>query len=1477
MKRTLTFILVLSACLMSMASAERQGKALSPADAPAAADFDFRSAPWPSPLKSGGRHILSVSGSAKQVRRAPGHAPSNLKGSILSSKSTTMGYGVYTVPQNDGMSFELIAPNVVAEYGGVKIGDVYYTAQLVDYYGNKLSRVQKWDMNAWEPLSDEFSNAFTILASDVAYDPVTGNVYGCYYNEDRLGFTFGIGDYDAKESEKICDLSVGWNALACTADGQLYAIDRNGLLLKVDKTTGATEIVADTGLTPQYRSSGAIDPYNGRFFYAVYSDTEAALYEINLETAAATWLCDFPDREEITGMWIDAPLAADEAPAPAQSLTASFPEGSLSGNVRFTVPDKLYNGTAASGTVNYKITANGTDVADGSAAPGEDVDETVTLTSPGNCEFAVTLSNVVGTGPAVAVSLFVGHGTPLMGDVALERNDEAFVLSWMPVTATSDGGYLDADAVEYVVTRYPGAVHVATTAQCAYTDAVAEPDVLTEYYYTVKAVANGRESQEVSTVHISVGCIVPPYAPDLSKDDDFAAFTVFDSNRDGVVWSSLIDGARLYNNANLAADDWLISPAIRLEAGKFYTVSFDVWGQTPTWKERIEVKWGAASSVEGMTETILEPTEIACNSFSKMAFSVDIAPKHDGKYYIGFHGISDADKFALYVNNFKVSAGFMADAPAGVSDFEVVPDAMGLSAAKIMLTAPVKSVSDVTLASIDSIEVKCGDRVVHTFRNPAPGAKLECSDTVEESGVYAYEAIVYVNGVGSAAVTASAFIGVNTPGKVTEVAVNETPGKGGEVTLSWRAPAVDKDGNAINQALIKYVVAVIDGNGEPQPVTDEPIETCSYTYQAVPAGEEQRLIEWAVFAVTEHGSSDAVSVMDFAGKAFEAPYKESFADGKLVHDLMVDIIEGSSEWGIVDDTRFADIRSVDGDNGFIQMTGFKNASSAIQTGKIAIPAENPGIVYYIYNTCQEESAADELDVEVNAGSGWVALSHLIVGELGGTPGWNRRFVSLADYSGKDIKVRMRVTTRAWSSMYLDNISIGTCAHNDISVLAIKAPARVQAGEKFTIKATIDNKGTDVAEPAAYELRLLRDGVVAESRSGKRLRPCNTLDVDFECVIGVMDDETSVYAVEVAMATDANPDDNKSGDISVSRILPLHPMVQNLSAHQSPEGISLVWDEPDTSAGSPQMIGESFESGDKFSVDRFGDWTFVDADGAETYPVSGVELPSQKMPMAFVVIDATHEGLNETWAAADGNKYIAAFCSRGVANDDWAISPLLYGGPQTVSFMAKTYSDKYGAEEFEFLYSTTGNDIDDFVKVGETVMVPFAWTEFSYDLPDGCRYFAIRCVSKDHFVFMLDNVRFYPSTGVRNVSLSGYNVYRDADKLNAGPIEEASFADKEAVAEHEYAVTAVYDLGESAPQKVSAAMSARRGVGAMEPTITVYAHHISIDGAEGLPIAVYDVSGKAVYNGVGTGHDIVAVAQGIYVVKVGTSATKVAIR
>lgn len=179
MKKTLTFILVLSACLMSLsASAELQGKAPSPAVS--AADFDFRSAPWPSPLKSGGRHILPVAESAKQVRRAPGHAPSNLKGSILSSKSTTMGYGVYTVPQNDGMSFELIAPNVVAEYGGVKIGDVYYTAQLADYYGNKLSRVQKWDMNTWEPLSDEFSNAFTILASDVAYDPVTGNVYGCF-------------------------------------------------------------------------------------------------------------------------------------------------------------------------------------------------------------------------------------------------------------------------------------------------------------------------------------------------------------------------------------------------------------------------------------------------------------------------------------------------------------------------------------------------------------------------------------------------------------------------------------------------------------------------------------------------------------------------------------------------------------------------------------------------------------------------------------------------------------------------------------------------------------------------------------------------------------------------------------------------------------------------------------------------------------------------------------------------------------------------------------------------------------------------------------------------------------------------------------------------------------------------------------------------------------------------------------------------
>ena len=84
-------------------------------------------------------------------------------------------------------------------------------------------------------------------------------------------------------------------------------------------------------------------------------------------------------------------------------------------------------------------------------------------------------------------------------------------------------------------------------------------------------------------------------------------------------------------------------------------------------------------------------------------------------------------------------------------------------------------------------------------------------------------------------------------------------------------------------------------------------------------------------------------------------------------------------------------------------------------------------------------------------------------------------------------------------------------------------------------------------------------------------------------------------------------------------------------------------------------------------------------------------------------------------------------------------------------------------------------------------------DYTVDLPEGAAYFAIRCISKDKFIFMVDDITYHP----KPLSLIGFNVYRDGVKIGSTAAETTSYTYDELNGEtHVYAVSAVYDEGES---------------------------------------------------------------------------------
>ena len=125
--------------------------------------------------------------------------------------------------------------------------------------------------------------------------------------------------------------------------------------------------------------------------------------------------------------------------------------------------------------------------------------------------------------------------------------------------------------------------------------------------------------------------------------------------------------------------------------------------------------------------------------------------------------------------------------------------------------------------------------------------------------------------------------------------------------------------------------------------------------------------------------------------------------------------------------------------------------------------------------------------------------------------------------------------------------------------------------------------------------------------------------------------------------------------------------------------------------------------------------------------------------------------------------------------------------------------KMKEQKYQLYYSTEGNNVSDFVSYDNlTHEAPTAWTEVVMTLPENTKYFAIRCVSTNSFMFMIDDITYVPANNKVQLSLKGYNVYRDGVLVNSEPLNDTNYTEEWSEFQtHTYSVSAVYDLGESA--------------------------------------------------------------------------------
>lgn len=1421
--------------------------------------------------------------------------------------------GIYNVTSSQT---QVVVEGPNAGFGGVCVDGVYYAVDGFSFWGMVFVTIYAYDVESGEMIGSYDGTIENVTYGGMAYDATTGNVYGIGLTAD--GSAMQLAKYEFSESActvtPIAALEGNWNSIACDSHGQLYGISYAGVssgdsfevteshLNKIDKTTGAVTLIGETGALPQYLSSAAIDTKTDRMFWNVCApDETSCLYEVDLTTGAATELFQYALSDEIMGMYVPAPAAEAGAPAECKNVSVNFPTDNLAGTVTLTTPSTNFDGSAGSGELIVSVKANGKQVGSAETTYGKavTVDVDLSLMGAGMYNFTIFASNEVGEGPKTKIkNIWVGADTPEATTATLTYANGNMEVSWLPVTASVNGGYLDLANLTYTVKRGDGSVAAEGLTTTTFTEAVAEPTEITSYYYTVEVKCGELVSAPAQTNTVVLGAIIPPYACNFD-DADLSGWTIIDANEDGKTWTTNQGAVRVSYNSSKEMDDWLITPPIKLEAGKAYNVAFQAKSNSERYAERIEVKFGKVNTAAGMTNELIAPTDLTTGEWTDLENM--LVPDEDGTYYIGFHGISDADMYYLWLDNVQIEAGISALAPGMAGNLTATADATGANKCTVSFNAPDKTMNGQALSSLTKVEVLRGETVIKPFDAPVPGAPLSCDDTEAPSGNVTYTVIGYnAEGAGLKA-TVTTFVGFDVPAAVESATIQRTQVEG-QALVTWTPVTTDANGLTLPEGKVTYTIVKAEGNNLVEVASG--LTGDSYSYQAVATGE-QDFVQVGVMAVTTEGQG-ALAATDMIPVG--TPYNgisESFAGGNLGYIWGLAPINGGTVQVATDESG---IPSQDGDNGFIGIKGGGVDSGAdFFSGLVSLEGmENPGLVFYTFNIKDPDQPlidSNEISVsvrEVGTEEWTVLMAPKTVNELcgGEQDAWGRVSVSFEAYANKVIQFQITAVSKLipgtefyYPFTMIDNIKVGSILANDLAATGITAPEKVKTGENYNVDVNVANVGAQAAEGVSVEL--YADEELVETKEVATIETGKSASVSFERTMSALAEEPVSYYAKVVYAADENAENNQTSSIEVVPVVSNLPVATDLQASNVEAGIKLTWNEPNLEGGVAEQVTDDFEDGDAFAA-QYGDWTFADLDGSPVGGFQNMEIPgitSFETTGSFWIWDQSQLG-NETFAAHSGSKYLfALFNADGtgnppVQNNDWAISPELTGDAQTISFYARSYdtSGQY-PENVAVYYSTGSKEASDFIKIegAGSNAVPSEWTEFTADLPAGAKYFAIVCESYDSFMLMVDDVTYTPAGLTANLEIAGYNVYRDGVKINDAPVADCEFVDTNVVVDtqYTYVVTVVYtDKGES---KVSNEVVIKRenvsvdGIGDGAVSIKAENGKVVVLNAEGLDVVVAAANGAVVYSGAGELKTEVAVANGVYVVTAGKTVRKVIVR
>ncbi len=1423
--------------------------------------------------------------SARPKHIAGASTGATLRGSILSNTSWAAGspqYGLYTIQTTSPELTKVYSDSegiMYAQYGGAVIDHLYYLVIGYDFGGFGtifIKYVFNLETMSWEAgLSEIVPNqSVTYLAwTNSPYDKETQLSYGCFFDSKAEKTEFCSMDYKTFQRKKISNPSALFMVMAIDeSDGQLYAINQDGLLYKIDKTDGTETYVGDTGLPVSINhQAAAIDSKNKKLYWNfIEEDQTAGFAEVDLQTAETRRCFEFDGVVQFGDLHLLSSGVTSGAPGEVADIVW-HPSASNNDDIdiTFTMPSATDDGeTTLSGQLRYVITLDDSDISTGEAMPGERVTVTLSGLSTGKyLHIGVCAENETGRGNVTFIEAWAGQDTPAAPEnVGLNVDGNGQVtLAWDACRGGTHGGYVDLNDIEYRVYLEPEKTLVATVDGTTCTTQL-DPARLRYALYAVTAYekTTGLESEKSYSNTVKVGeYLVPKYEvvfDDINKFNNY--WTVINANHDQDTWTynDIYHLLRLPINPDNGSNDWLVSSPVYLEKGKLYTLQFDAY---TAMGGKLELAYAPAAvdDVSSFT-TLLQESQL--HQDIPMTYETTLTVEETGTYHFGLHEYATG---GIYTNltRFCIQEGVDLSAPVAPTNLRVTPAEQGALKATITCKLPTVTVDDHPISTLNAVNFYRDDLLIGTLTSGLTpcGMVTYNDDQVPADGSHTYSVRVSnESGLGMPA-TKAAYIGIDDPDAPYYAVM--TDNGDGTVTVNWENSLTGQHGGYVDLSRVGNALYEVRDNSlgaEIARVSGATTHTSSADLSGNPGWYYR-----AVTAYDDDSESEAVTAHLIKGTPVALPLTESFAN-RMIHESRfwwATPAVGNTNWGFSS-------KSADGDNGCVTFTSQRSTDEGYFGSRKLTLAGSPH-PYLSFQYSSNAGSKARLKVQVDRGQrGQVdTVADYDMASATSDGDWKRVSIDLSAYLDEPyIIVRFLASNgMANTSISIDNIKIQNMEANDLAV-SISAPSNLQTCQQGEIVLTVVNQSNEVS--GAYKVKL--DAIV----DGQSLLSHEVEDEALAADGGQRSypftfDATPFFSGDITLKAEVlNDDDHDTSNNTAQTTLSVYgnlvPAITDLTANtESGPFVKLQWSQPEGDAMRLEHVTDDFERYTPWSVD-FGEWETYDGDMGETGGIfDGINYPNQGLPFAYIIFNPNNIVSNATQQVPtlkprSGNQYAATLYSindtqtDALDQDNWLISPELPGLPQTVTFYIKTMSEGYPHAAVEVLYSTTDSSTDSFTRLGDIhhIYDYTNWTPITVNLPAGTTHFAIRDITPkdDTFMMMIDDVSYTAVTEI-GLAVTGYNIYVDGQlyqtveddlrQCEIGPLSDGA---------HTIYVTALYST-----DQIESALS-------NPASVTTGIQTITAQELDGMSVTVYSPRGAVISEGA---HAIGQLQKGVYLVKV----------